>query len=178
MSEVFLVSDTHFGHSKMYEMPFLRPDGTPMRPWPSAEQADEAMIERWNAVVTPRDKIYHLGDVAIPRRGLQVLERLNGDKVLIAGNHDWPWEKDLGKYFRNVRAYWRFDDFAFSHIPVHPDALKGPWAGNIHGHLHHNRVVLPDGTVDPRYLCVCMEHIEFTPIAWGKVKQRFAAQQP
>ena len=38
--------------------------------------------------VRPTDKVYHLGDVAINRNGLKALERLNGKKVLIKGNHE------------------------------------------------------------------------------------------
>ena len=37
---------------------------------------DEALIERWNSVVQPGDKVYVLGDVAIPRSGLQALSSL------------------------------------------------------------------------------------------------------
>ena len=174
--EVFLISDMHFGHSVMYERPFVRPDGAPMRPFTSAEEADEEMICRWNFVVRPCDKVYVLGDIAIPMSGLKAFERLNGDKVLIAGNHDWPFEKKLGQYFRSVRAYWRLDNFALSHVPIHPDSLCR-FTGNIHGHLHASRVLLPDGSIDPRYLCVCVEHTDYTPIAWSEVKRRFYAQQ-
>lgn len=173
---VFLISDTHFCHSKMYELPFRRPDGSPMRPWSSDEEAVEAMIERWNSTVRSTDKVYHLGDLAIGRTGVKVLERLNGDKVLIAGNHDWPWEKDLVKYFRSVRAYWKLDNFVLSHVPIHPGSLRN-FSGNIHGHLHASRVLLDDGSIDPRYLCVCVEHTDYAPIAWEEVKRRFAAQQ-
>jgi calcineurin-like phosphoesterase family protein len=38
--------------------------------------------------VHSKDTVYHLGDVAIPRSGLHVLEQLNGRKILIRGNHD------------------------------------------------------------------------------------------
>lgn len=171
---IFLVSDTHFGHSAMYERPFLRPDGTPLRPWSSTKEADEAMIERWNAIVKPTDKVYHLGDVAMPRIGLEVLDRLNGDKVLVAGNHDWPWEKKLGNYFRSVRAYWKLDNYTLSHVPIHPDSLRN-FDGNIHGHLHWGRV-MDLGQIDPRYFCVCVEHTNYAPIAWEEVKLRLRQQ--
>lgn len=173
---VFLISDTHFCHSKLYEQPFLRPDGTPVRPWSTDEEAVEAMVERWNDAVRPVDKVYHLGDVAIGRAGVKVLERLNGDKVLVAGNHEWPWEKDLAKQFRSVRAYWKLDSFVLSHVPIHPASLRN-FVGNVHGHLHSGRVLLDNGLTDPRYFCVCVEHTNYAPIAWEEVKRRFAAQQ-
>jgi calcineurin-like phosphoesterase family protein len=174
--QVFLTSDLHFGHSKMYEMPFRRANGEPLRPWASATEADEALVERWNEAVRPTDKVYVLGDVAIPRSGLRRLEQLNGDKVLVLGNHDSCWEQELRKYFRSVRAYWKLDDFVLSHVPIHPGSLR-KFHGNIHGHLHYQVVELPDGTPDPRYLNVCVENTGYSPIAFEEVQRRFAAQQ-
>ena len=83
---VWFISDTHYGHEHVYAK-FKKEDGCiPLRPWNSSEEADAAMVERWNANVHPKDKVYHLGDVAIPRSGLKILEQLNGRKVLVAGN--------------------------------------------------------------------------------------------
>lgn len=173
---VFLVSDLHFGHAKMYSLPFRKEDGTPVRPFANAEEADEEMISRWNSIVRPSDKVYVLGDIAIPMSGIQAFERLNGDKVLIAGNHDWPFEKKLGQYFRSVRAYWKLDNFVLSHVPIHPDSIRS-FDGNIHGHLHSGRVTLHNGAIDPRYLCVCVEHTDYQPIEWTEVVRRFRDQQ-
>lgn len=174
--KVFLISDMHFGHQKMYKLPFLREDGTRVRPFENAEKADAAMIERWNSTVKQQDKVYVLGDIAIPMAGLDCFERLNGDKVLIAGNHDWPFEKKLSKYFRSVRAYWKLDNFILSHVPVHPGSLRN-FSGNIHGHLHSGRVTLSDGSVDPRYVCVCVEHTDYRPIELEEVVSRFEDQK-
>ena len=174
--EVFLISDMHFGHSAMYERPFRRPDGTPVRPFSSAEEADEFMVDKWNATVKQHDKIYVLGDIAIPQSGLQTLSRLNGDKVLIAGNHDWPFEKKLGDYFRSVRAYWKLDNYVLSHVPVHPNSLRG-FACNVHGHLHAGRVLKENGAIDERYFCVCVEHTSYAPISWEEVKRKIKEQQ-
>jgi calcineurin-like phosphoesterase family protein len=46
----------------------------PCVPFASAEEADEEMISRWNATVRPHDKVYVLGDIAIPMSGLQALK--------------------------------------------------------------------------------------------------------
>ena len=174
--EVFLISDMHFGHSKMYEIPFRLPCGTPLRHFLTAEEADEYMVQKWNETVKPHDKIYVLGDIAIPMSGLRTLSRLNGDKVLIAGNHDWPFEKKLGEYFRSIRAYWKLDSYTLSHVPIHPDSLRG-FECNIHGHLHAGRVLLENGKIDPRYFCVCVEHTSYAPISWEEVKYKIKKQQ-
>jgi calcineurin-like phosphoesterase family protein len=153
----------------MYKDPFIRVDGTRLRPWASADEADEVMVGRWNKVVRPCDKVYHLGDVAIPRSGLQVLDRLNGDKVLVAGNHDARYDKDLPKYFRAVRAHWKLGNLALSHVPIHPDSL-GKFACNVHGHLHCQQVLLSDGSPDRRYFNVSVERINYTPIELSHLK--------
>ena len=87
MPAVFLVSDTHFGHAGVCR--FTHPEtGVKLRPWTDPAEMDEDMIQAWNERVRPQDKVYHLGDVVINRRALKSLARLNGDKVLIRGNHD------------------------------------------------------------------------------------------
>ena len=54
-----------------------------------------------------------------------------------------------------------------SHIPIHPDSL-GRFGAQIHGHLHTDRVMMGGGAgdkvIDPRYLSVCVEQIDYTPI--------------
>ena len=85
----FLISDTHFGHKNI--LSFKRNDGTSLRPaFNSIEEHDEFLIDNWNKVVSPTDKIYHLGDVGFYNvsKLLEVMSRLNGRKVLIKGNHD------------------------------------------------------------------------------------------
>lgn len=172
---VFLISDTHFGHAAMYEKPFLRPDGLPLRPWGSAVEADEAMVERWNAVVAPNDSVIHLGDVAWTRQALNIIAKLNGRKTLVLGNHENQLMKYLGDYFSKIYAYHKHDGFALSHVPIHVDSVD-KFEGNIHGHLHWGSVLI-DSKIDTRYLCVCVEHTDYTPIAWEDVKLHFAAQR-
>lgn len=174
MTATFLVSDTHFGHLGVCK--FLRNDGTKLRPWDTPEEMDEEMVKRWNERVKPNDKVYHLGDVVINRRALKTLERLNGDKVLIKGNHDiFPLE-EYTKYFRDIRAYDVKNGVILSHIPVHTSQLRR-FGTNIHGHLHSNRVMKEDGIeIDPRYFSVCVELTNFTPILMDDVFKKIIEQ--
>ena len=173
MPAVFLVSDTHFGHAGVCR--FTRDDGvTKLRPWDNPEEMDEAMVKRWNETVRPNDKVYHLGDVVINRKALNVMRRLNGDKVLIRGNHDIFRLEDYTPFFRDVRGYHVMNGMILSHIPVHEESL-GRFGTNIHGHLHANRVKMKDpfgyreSVVDPRYHCVCVEQTDFRPILFEDV---------
>jgi calcineurin-like phosphoesterase family protein len=148
---------------------------------------DEAMIARWNDRVRPNDKVYHLGDVVINRRALATLSRLNGDKVLIRGNHDIFRDDEYRQYFRELRAYHVMNGMILSHIPVHAESL-GRFGVNIHGHLHANRVrkargvdartgeVLYGNDIDTRYHCVCVEQTDFAPILFEDVIRRIEAE--
>ena len=175
MPSVFLVSDTHFGHAGVCR--FLRDDGvTKLRPWDNPDEMDEEMVKRWNETVRPNDKVYHLGDVVINRKALSIMHRLNGDKVLIRGNHDIFKDEDYRQHFRELRAYHVMNGMILSHIPIHSESL-GRFGVNIHGHLHSNRVQIrgyngkPMG-IDNRYHCVCVEQTDFRPILFEDVMKR------
>ena len=170
MPNIFVTSDTHFGHAGVCK--FLREDGTKLRPWDTPEEMDEEMVKRWNEVVRPNDKVYHLGDVVINRRAFPTLHRLNGDKILIKGNHDVFKMEDYTPHFRDIRGYHVMDKMIMSHIPVHPDS-KGRFTANLHGHLHHRRVVFMNGAeIDPWYQCVCVEHTDYRPIEFQELRDR------
>lgn len=182
MPSVFLVSDTHFGHKGVCH--FTRNDGvTKLRPWDTPEEMDEAMVKAWNERVKPTDKVYHLGDVVINRKSLATMARLNGDKVLIRGNHDIFPDDEYRKYFRELRAYHVMNGMILSHIPIHEESL-GRFGVNIHGHLHANRVMkagpasgeFVNKIVDPRYHCVCVEHTDFAPILFEDVQKRITEE--
>jgi len=180
MPSVFLVSDTHFGHTGVCR--FVRNDGvTKLRPWDTAEEMDEFMVKAWNERVRPTDKVYHLGDVVINRKALGIMRRLNGDKVLIRGNHDIFKDEDYREHFRELRAYHVMNGMILSHIPIHSESL-GRFGVNIHGHTHANRVMLPGfngkitDIVDVRYHCVCVEQTDFAPILFEDVIKRIEAE--
>jgi calcineurin-like phosphoesterase family protein len=187
MPAVFLVSDTHFGHAGVCR--FTHPDDpeVKLRPWDDADEMDEEMIRRWNDRVRPNDKVYHLGDVVINRKALKTLSRLNGDKVLIRGNHDIFRDDEYREYFRELRAYHVMNGLILSHIPVH-EASLGRFGCNIHGHLHASRVkkargvdartgeILYGTEIDPRYWCACVEQTDFAPILFEDALKKITEQ--
>ena len=187
MPATFLVSDTHFGHAGVCR--FTHPDNpeVKLRPWSDPDEMDEEMVRRWNETVRPSDKVYHLGDVVINRKALRTLHRLNGDKVLIRGNHDIFRDEEYRTYFRELRAYHVLNGMILSHIPVH-EASLGRFGVNIHGHLHASRVkrargidaktgaVLYGNEIDPRYHCVSVEQTDFCPILLEDVYKRIQAE--
>lgn len=91
-SKTFFTSDTHFNHFNI-----IRLSKRPFCTWksdteikPDIEYMNEELIRRWNSVVGINDCIFHLGDFAMGKReGVKpILDRLNGYKMLIKGNHD------------------------------------------------------------------------------------------
>ena len=62
-NNVWVISDTHFGHKNI--LSFKDKDtGDAIRGkvFSSIDEMDETLIDNWNRVVKPGDKIYHLGD--------------------------------------------------------------------------------------------------------------------
>lgn len=163
MPNIYLISDTHFGHDAMCK--FLRNDGTKVRPFDNANDMDECMIENWNRIVRPKDKIYHLGDVAIKRKDLKTLKKLNGEKILIKGNHDIFKLKDYAEYFKDIRGTHKLDKYyILSHFPIHPDCI-GDNQWNFHGHIHYKNVINEFDEINPKYLNCCVEHWYYSPIS-------------
>ena len=173
MCDVMIISDTHFTHKNI--LTFMLPNGSRMRPFASVEEMDELMVNNWNRVVSPRTKVYHLGDVVMHKRYLPIMARLNGRKRLVRGNHDSddiPTREYL-KYFEEVYGSRLIANLLMTHIPVHPESIKPTWT-NIHGHTHSNQGALALG---PKYFNVCVEMINYTPISLEDLTHRIKVQQ-
>ena len=129
------------------------------------------MVHNHNKVVAPNDKVYFLGDVTMRKKHLPILGRMNGKKVLVKGNHDMEGAKEYLKYFYDLRGSHVLDKYILTHIPIHTASIER-WNGNIHGHLHSNKVMMPCFDVeDPRYFCASVENINYTPIPFEDVKR-------
>ncbi|MEM9701635.1 MAG: metallophosphoesterase, partial [Planctomycetota bacterium] len=94
--QIFFTSDTHFGHANVIK--------NCDRPFADVGEMDEALIANWNAVVGPKDVVYHLGDFAFraKRKPREYLARLNGTVHLVKGNHDEETLKDCPDRFASV----------------------------------------------------------------------------
>ena len=171
MPNIFLISDMHLGHIGVTQ--FLNQYGNKLRPWDNIDEMDEALISNWNKVVGPKDKVYNLGDVIINRKHFHKLSRLNGEKVLVKGNHDIFRLEEYTPHFKDIRAYHVLDNIIMSHIPVHPDS-KGRFKGNVHGHLHSNNVMIDKNRKDPYYFNVSVEQISYTPIAFENIRKYYS----
>lgn len=159
MSEVFVISDTHLGHENILK---FEHEGKPLRPFSSLTEMHVAIIENWNKVVAPRDKVYHLGDVAYTREALHLLKMMNGKKRLVRGNHDFFKTRLYLDYFHEIYGVRQINGIWLTHIPMAEYSL-GRVKVNVHGHLHANVIN------DPRYFNVSVERINYTPLSIDEV---------
>lgn len=185
MSNIFFISDTHFGHEACCTK-FKRADGTPLRAFANAQEMDEEMVKRWNEVVKDEDKVYHLGDVAMNKKHMPTLLRLKGKKRLIMGNHDIFGIKEYLKYFSEVYAIRVLEDVTLTHVPLHPSSVTQRWKTNVHGHTHANNVHRaipgrpahePTLELDPLYYNVSVEQIDYRPIEFSELRSRIKARE-
>lgn len=174
MPNIFFASDHHFGHANILN--FKKDDGTPLRDFKDIDHMNETIIQRHNETVRPNDKVYFLGDVVMSRKNsaLKILERLNGEKILIKGNHDQCDAKAYLEYFKDIRGSHQFEGLIMTHIPIHPESLAR-WGLNVHGHLHSNIVRMPLSQIpDRRYFNVSMERIGYYPISLEEIKKQIS----
>lgn len=131
---VFFTADTHFGHGGAM--------GLFRRPFPSVAAMDDALIERWNAVVGADDLVWHLGDFGVglkTERAAELLDQLNGTKRLLAGNNDTPSVRAL-PHWERVSDYEEIEldglALRLCHYPFRSWRDDGRGAWNLHGHSH------------------------------------------
>ena len=163
MNNIWFTSDTHFGHKNFLN--FLDDAGNKIRPFGSVEEMDELMVDRWNAVVKPGDKIYHLGDVTFGDPS--ILARLKGQKRLVLGNHDDIKNPKLFAAFKKVQLWRLFKEhnFVCTHVPMWPDQIRHV-TYNVHGHIHHQPAP------SDRHICICVEQTDYRPLHLDELLSR------
>ncbi|MCP3681525.1 MAG: hypothetical protein GY861_02450 [bacterium] len=132
--DIWVTSDLHFWHKNV--MKFCKDT----RPWDSLEEMHEALIEEWNSKVKPDDIIFSLGDFSFAGKDktLSILNRLQGNKVFIMGNHCKVFRSSLGQ--KNTYDYLelRVDGvkICMSHFPMASYNQQGRGALMLFGHTH------------------------------------------
>lgn len=104
----FYTSDHHFHHEGIIR--HQRPE------FPTVEAMNEHLIDQWNSVVRPNDKVIHLGDFSLkPAHIPAILQRLNGDVTLFAGNHEPFWTARHNKV-KARNALTRYESMGFASL--------------------------------------------------------------
>lgn len=164
---IFFTSDLHFFHKRICEFTG--------RPWNNVEEMHEGLIERWNNVVALTDEIFIVGDFSLAsnKRTATVLERLNGTKYLIRGNHDrheglFEWEKDL--YTLKVKdpdAPKGVQKIVLCHFPILVWDSRHYGAWHLHGHSHGNLADDPNAL----RLDVGVDVWGFSPVSYERIRE-------
>ena len=148
MSHIHLYSDPHFGHNNM----------AIKRGFSSSKEMDEYIIKSWNKVISKRDVVWILGDITMEKDNYLILNELNGIKKVVLGNHDMPQHvPSLLKHVNYVCGMFKLKNYILTHCPIHESEINR-FTKNIHGHTHD--IIISDN----RYINVCAEVINYTPI--------------
>lgn len=121
-----MIGDLHLGSESMFERIYSKDFKT-------IEDYHEALVRNVNKKVHKKDVLLFLGDLGY-REHFEIIERMNGYKILIMGNHDTYSTDTYYKYFDEVYNHPLFitPRMVFSHIPIPVE--EGVL--NIHGHTH------------------------------------------
>lgn len=144
-SKLFFTADSHFGHANIIKFEAGH------HSFSTIEEHDETIIENWNRKVPEDGLVYHLGDFAFASKSKirELVDQLNGDIVLLLGNHDYnirgqvlnsfhSIEKDVYISVRDDEAKGEYQKISMFHYPQISwnGAFHGAWC--LHGHTHQN----------------------------------------
>ena len=143
MTKLFFTSDNHFSHKNILK---YQPED---RPFADIDEMNEMIIERHNSVVGKDDQVYFLGDFAFTNLNntIEILERLNGRKFLVYGNHDRVMrDKKIDSYFEWRKQYYELNlkgygytgyaPMVLFHYPIERWNRKSYGAYHLFGHVH------------------------------------------
>lgn len=136
MPKKYYISDCHFGHGNIIGF-----DG---RPFKDRDEMDDFMIQQWNKVVTKNDEVYIIGDMFMghPKdMQLKILNKLNGMKHLIEGNHDRK-NAEVYKRYQSVSQIKEVKDGNYKIVLCHYPILvyNGHYNDRVfhfYGHVHN-----------------------------------------
>lgn len=166
-NNVWFISDTHFGHKNIIK--FCD------RPFGDVFEMTDTLVNNHNSVVGENDLVIWGGDVAFLADDIanQILARLNGDRILVIGNHDLNKGKVKNLDFKEKHLLFVIDDgeipLVLTHFPFN-NCPEG-WI-NIHGHVHNS----PVERSKDHQVNISAEVIEFTPIHFDRVKEMARAR--
>ncbi len=165
MPKHFIISDTHFNHNNIIDYA--------ERPFASVDEMNEYMIAKWNRTISPDDIVYHLGDFGFGNRTeiKNFIERLNGNIILIKGNHDRFPNIVYESAGMIVLKYGEFNVHQIGEadgLPIYathnPSYLVHPFRIDrriFFGHIHQY-VNCIEGT--SKNICCSVERLDYAPL--------------
>lgn len=167
---IYFISDTHFYHSNIIKYC--------NRPFKDVNEMNETIINSWNSVVKNDDTVYHLGDFCLSSDDeiKSIFNMLNGNKILIRGNHD----RKLVKFYEEIgfkvltHAPIILDEYKkmLSHVPL-PDAKIKAGDINLHGHIHNKKISddYPKNYSEDKHINLSVDVINYNPISIEEINK-------
>jgi len=162
MSAVWLTSDWHLGHKPMVKW---RPG------FNNIHEHDWLLLNNCRNMTTSRDIVWFLGDMfcGCNHNTISAFINLPCRKKLVMGNHDTDHlsaksditVRDFCDIFEEVVSIKKYKAAWFTHVPMHPEQLRGRI--NIHGHTHESNIN------DDRYYNVCPEQTDYKPVKYQDI---------
>lgn len=161
--KVWFTADTHFRHKNVLKYCSGRAEAGGY----AADDIgahDNWLIDKWNSTIGKQDTVYIIGDVSFANQedSRKIIERLNGRKHLIVGNHDASAQK-LNNYFKLITqmemkvfkaSTYNFLEEDFNvfmcHYPMVTWPSKHYGCVDVHGHCHGNLDDYNDTSTDLR----------------------------
>lgn len=147
--QIFFSADWHIGHENSIKF-----DNRPFR---DLDHMHSELIKNFNKQVPVDGLTYFLGDIATHSAELtkQVIEQLNGTKIIVVGNHDKNYESLYNAGFaavmHNATVFIQKERVTMSHCPLtgtfreDTTDMKGSILGeNWHGETRNKRFSVPD----------------------------------
>lgn len=128
------IADWHYDHKNCIKFD--------NRPFFSRSEMNQTLVDRWNSVVSDEDVVYVLGDMfwCGAEMAIQVLDKLNGAKILVKGNHDRVSGPEMASRFASIVDYLEIKDgdrdVVLCHYPI--PCFKNHFYGwyHLYGHVH------------------------------------------
>lgn len=192
----YFISDLHFQHKLV----------SGLRGFETPEAHDEALIKAINKRVSKNDELFILGDITFNANrvgwteNLKLVDRINGTKHLIVGNHDrcapnnsraYDYKEEFLKHFASVSEFIRLSyegkpvylshyaydesDPAFGRDTdeISYEQFRLRDLGNlvIHGHTHTKEIITFSKKGTPQ-VNVNVESIGMTPITLAEIASK------
>lgn len=184
----WFTADCHFYHANIIiycNRPWMKPEDLDDRgkwksdeiKWKRTKEMNDAMIERWNAVVAPKDNVYIAGDFLYSndqQKVDKIVGSLHGNKFLVTGDHDsnetkkcrrFKWVKELVASIKIegqpiILSHWSFNVWGKSHYGSY----------NLYGHSHGRLAE----DLNKLSFDIGVDSWDYMPVSFDQVKEKMS----
>lgn len=165
---IYFISDTHFNHSNIIKYC--------NRPFNNIEDMNNTIISNWNNTISKDDIVYHLGDFSLSsdEEIKNIFNKLNGNIILIRGNHDRrsvKFYESIGfKVLTNAPIILDEYKLMLSHVPLPDTKMKDGYI-NLHGHIHNKKISqdYPENYSENKHINLSVDVTNFKPISLDEI---------